>query len=137
MPKLTLYRKPALIGFIRSYKIIIDGTEMGSIKNNESKDFDLPAGMHTFQIKTGSIMTDSIEFEFTDNKNFVLDTNKTIYRLVIFFLVLMLIGLNYTLQNLPFQDYLKWLLLVSIYLLVLISFPTIGGKYIFKIKEAD
>ena len=46
MGKLTIYREPRYSDKIRSYNVVVDGQVVGKIKERETFEFALPAGLH-------------------------------------------------------------------------------------------
>ena len=55
----------------RAYKVIIDGIEVGVIKNGETKEYDLNEGFHSLQLK--------IDWCSSQAESFVVKNGDTIY----------------------------------------------------------
>ena len=51
---------------IRAYKIFLDGTEIGVIRQGESKQFPLQQGKHTLQLKIDWCTSKLVTFDLTD-----------------------------------------------------------------------
>ena len=50
-PMIEVYRESAMFGRIFDFIVIIDGREIGRIKNGEKKRFKLEQGLHEIQLK--------------------------------------------------------------------------------------
>ena len=51
----------------RSYKIFLDGTEIGKIRHGKSKDFPVQKGKHTLQLKIDWCTSNPVEFIYDNN----------------------------------------------------------------------
>lgn len=51
VPTIEVLRESSFVGCLLSYKIFVDGTEIGKIKNGEKKQFQLKPGLHEIYIK--------------------------------------------------------------------------------------
>ena len=50
----------------RAYKVLLDGIEIGDIRQGESKQFPVQEGKHTLQLKIDWCTSESITFDFLD-----------------------------------------------------------------------
>lgn len=60
MVRLTVVRKKRILGLAVPMRIIVDGNQIASLKNENSVDIDLPAGQHRLLIDTVGEVTDQI-----------------------------------------------------------------------------
>ena len=67
MGKIIVKRKSEWANRWRSINILIDGKKTGTVSNGESKEFDLPAGLH--QVKAEIDWCGSPEISFTIGEN--------------------------------------------------------------------
>ena len=58
--KVVITRAKKLIGCAISMKVHVDGNRIGTIKNNESVEIDLPVGEHKLLIETVGEFTDRV-----------------------------------------------------------------------------
>lgn len=69
MIKLTVTRKKRMLGFAVPMKILIDGNQIASLKNDNSIDIELPAGQHRLIVDTVGEVTDkTLDLNPEDNK---------------------------------------------------------------------
>jgi hypothetical protein len=62
MPLLQLTRSNEYVNSLRSIKIFLDGKLLGTIKNAETKDFEIPEGNHLLQAKIDWCSSNTISF---------------------------------------------------------------------------
>lgn len=60
MVRLTVIRRKRILGLAVPMRILIDGNQIASLKNDNSVDIDLPAGQHRLLIDTVGEVTDQI-----------------------------------------------------------------------------
>lgn len=65
MGKVTVRRLPALGDLFRKYQIIIDGKNVGYVKNNQVWTGECSEGPHSIQLKIDWKITAAIAFEST------------------------------------------------------------------------
>lgn len=53
---------------LRNIRIILDGTELGTIGNAETKDFDIKPGNHLLQAKIDWCSSNKVEFNISGNE---------------------------------------------------------------------
>jgi len=70
-PTIEVLRESSFIGSLLSYKIFVDGTEIGKIKNGEKKQFELTPGLHEIHIKQNWSWYYSPKVSFLMKDNFV------------------------------------------------------------------
>ena len=51
MPKISFERENQNVSRFRSFKILMDGTEIGTIKNGERQEHEIEPGEYTFQMQ--------------------------------------------------------------------------------------
>jgi hypothetical protein len=66
---LTLSRGIEPTNYLRKYKIILDGNEVGDIASGETKHFELETGKHVLSVKVDWCASKSFEFEINEAKN--------------------------------------------------------------------
>jgi hypothetical protein len=137
MPKLILQRKKNILGRGRTFKIFIDGKETDAISAKGSKEFDLPAGPHTLQVKFGRMKSDVKDFTLSESLTLNLRLNK-FYEISVFTLLLILISRRViphdrTINNVA----VVYLSLIGVGLLILLYFITFGRKQLIVIEEMD
>ncbi len=52
---------------LRAYKVMLDGKEIGKIKNGEEREFDAPAGRHRLCLKIDWCGSNTVDFETPGN----------------------------------------------------------------------
>lgn len=62
-----IHRGTSMQDMLRSYKILIDGNEVGKIKQNEQKQYDLNYGSHVIQFKIDWKGSKLLKFELNDD----------------------------------------------------------------------
>lgn len=137
MPKLILHREKTIFGRGRNFYVILDGKDLGQIKPNETREFELPAGNHTLQIKLDWFKTGTKEFGLTDTLKLNIGMNK-FYTLNIFLLLFGVAVQNTSFINLEAKT--RDILFTCIFgaaLIIIIYFFTIGRKYLITLKESD
>lgn len=67
MSKISLKRKSAWIYKIRSWKVFLDGSEIGKIKNGGVWQHECSAGQHTLHLKVDFYESQELKFDSTDN----------------------------------------------------------------------
>lgn len=67
----VIHRGGGMQDILRAYKIFIDGREMGAIKANEEKTFELKYGEHVIQFKIDWKGSKLLEFQLNDDKPIV------------------------------------------------------------------
>jgi len=60
MVRLTVVRRKRFLGLAVPMRILVDGNQIASLKNDNSVDIDLPAGQHRLLIDTVGEVTDQI-----------------------------------------------------------------------------
>ncbi|MGG9963129.1 hypothetical protein [Ferruginibacter sp. SUN106] len=67
MPVLKITRSDESTNRMRNIKIFLDGTLLGTIKNAETKDFEITAGEHLLQAKIDWCSSPKISFSILAN----------------------------------------------------------------------
>ncbi|MCX5674841.1 MAG: hypothetical protein NTX87_07520 [Planctomycetota bacterium] len=65
---LVLYRDSGFVDAYRKYAILIDGRQIGSVKNGETKTISLEPGAHTLRLKIDWCSSNTISFDLTSNE---------------------------------------------------------------------
>lgn len=60
MVRLTVIRRKRILGLAVPMKILVDGNQIASLKNDNSVDIDLPVGQHRLVIDTVGEVTDQM-----------------------------------------------------------------------------
>jgi hypothetical protein len=63
---ITVTRPAELADKTRAYKVLLDGTQIGDIRQGESKPFEVPQGAHTLQLKVDWCTSKPLHFDLTD-----------------------------------------------------------------------
>lgn len=63
---ITLRRVEELADKTRAYKVLVDGTKVGDIRSGEAKQFPVPAGRHTLQLKMDWVASQPVDFDVAD-----------------------------------------------------------------------
>ncbi len=66
MPTLIINRSSEYTNRLRAIKIIVDGKEIDTIKNGETKRFDLPEGDHQVQAKIDWCTSNVVQFRISE-----------------------------------------------------------------------
>lgn len=66
--KMIVRRSAAVGDMARAYKIILDEQEIGKIKMNEQKEFEVSAGKHTVMFKIDWCTSQRLEFVISDER---------------------------------------------------------------------
>lgn len=76
MPTLTINRSNEYVNRLRAIKILVNGKEIGTIKNGETKSFELPSGNHQLQAKIDWCTSNKVQFNITEGqtKTFYMDS---------------------------------------------------------------
>ena len=76
MPTLTINRSNEYLNRLRAIKIMVDGKEISTIKNGETKSFELPAGNHQLQAKIDWCTSSKLQINITEGqtKKFYMDS---------------------------------------------------------------
>lgn len=61
--KVTIVRGTAYVDRLRAYKVMVDGNEVGRIKNGETQSFPVAAGSHTLQLKIDWASSPDVGFD--------------------------------------------------------------------------
>ncbi|MDQ6812537.1 MAG: hypothetical protein M3040_02165 [Bacteroidota bacterium] len=67
--KLVLTRKGSLVNRRQRYKVLIDGSEAGQIKNDDTEEFILSPGQHTLQCKINWMSSAVETFDVAEGSN--------------------------------------------------------------------
>jgi len=126
MATIKFRRSNDYINAPRNYRLFVDGQKIGTISNNQTKDFEIPAGQHTLIAKIDWCSSPELSFELNDNdsKTFLvggLKNGNWIFPLIMIMFVLSLLLPNTSI------NYYK-LIFVLPPLLFILYILTIGRK---------
>ena len=62
MPTLQLSRDSGFTDLLRAYKVLIDGEEVGGIRNGQCKEFEVSVGSHTLEVQIDWCTTGPLQF---------------------------------------------------------------------------
>jgi hypothetical protein len=63
---ITIRRSDQVADATRTYKILLDGAQIGQIRRGESKQFDAPLGRHTLQLKVDWCASQPLELDLAE-----------------------------------------------------------------------
>lgn len=89
MPQLIVRRPSSTVDMIRRYKILLDGVEIGTIKNNDELRYEIEPGPHVIQAKIDWCGSRAVEFECRSDEQLVTVRNSTnvLSRILILFYI--------------------------------------------------
>jgi hypothetical protein len=111
MAKIEITRKNEWINRFRNYRIYLDGQKIGTISNNETREFEVPSGQHTLTAKIdwcGS-KTHSFSANEVERKEFSFSGFR--YASYLIRITGGIIALHFILINLFEIDFLIWLII--------------------------
>lgn len=120
---------------MRDYNIFIDGQQVGTIANGESKDFPTTAGRHTVTAKIDWCSSQDIAIDVKDNQTKRLKVGGFKNGQWLMSIGLGLIGLHFTLTKFAHFDYT--IVLVAPLFLLLAYYSTIGRKKYLTLYELN
>lgn len=130
---MVIKRRNEYVSLLRDYQILLDGKRVGSIKNKEHKEFDIPSGEHTLKFTIDWTSSKTIHFSVgeADAKEFIIGSHLMYHKL---FSILHYITVVFVVASiiLPY-DYLI-LFAVPDFLLI-VYFATIGRKRALVVRE--
>lgn len=68
MATIKIYRQTAYNNRFRDFQVYLDGKKIGVIANNETKEFEVPPGLHTLSFKIDWGSSPTLSFEMADNE---------------------------------------------------------------------
>ena len=68
MSRITIHRHSESENRFRSYKILVNGKELGKIKNGKTVTLDLEPGIHELRLEIDWCCSNSIEFEIAEGE---------------------------------------------------------------------
>lgn len=90
LANITLKRKKAWGDCLRSYKILLDGTEVGTIKQGHTWTHNCNPGQHSLQLKVDWLTSPKVDFEVTsDNQPIVFECRNNIIPMLAIVYILM------------------------------------------------
>ena len=135
MAKIGITRKNEWFNRFRNYGIYVDGHKIGTISNNETREFEVPSGQHTLAAKIdwcGS-KTHSFSINEIERKEFSFSGFK--YASYLIRITGGIIALHFILKHLFEIDFLIWLITPAF--LFLGYYFTIGRNDYLIIEESS
>jgi hypothetical protein len=116
--KLVLTRSGQTQNRRQNYKVIIDRTEAGLIKNDTSEEYELSPGTHTIQCKINWMSSQEKTFDIKEGANTYLKVSNSLkFYLPLYILLLagLLFPLYFRFAKLPIPDYAQTFRTVAIF----------------------
>lgn len=66
-----IIRKNAFMDLFRAYRVLLDGKEVGRIKNGKQLRLEVPSGIHHLQLKIDWCYSNKVEFEIEHSSEFL------------------------------------------------------------------
>lgn len=68
MATIKIYRQSEYNNRFRDFLVYLDGRKIGTVANNETKNFEVPPGQHTIYFKIDWASSPALNFEITDGE---------------------------------------------------------------------
>ena len=134
--KLILTSKGEFINRRQRFKVFIDGKEVGLIKNDDSEEYELPAGIHLLQCKLNWMSSPGYTVNVKEGENsYVSVSNGMKYYFPLYILMLVGLFLPFFLKigKVPIPDFvnvLKIILIVPALVYVVLYMSVLKNKYL-------
>ncbi len=135
MATIRLKRTSEYSNRMRDYKIFIDGQQVGTIANGETKDFPSTVGQHIVKAKVDWCSSPDISVDINDNQTKNLKVGGFRNGQFLEPIGLGLIVLHFILSK--FADFEYTIFLVAPLFLLLVYYLTIGSKKYLTLDEID
>jgi hypothetical protein len=135
MATIRLKRTSEYNNRIRDYEIFIDGQQVGTIANGETKDFPTTEGQHTVTAKIDWCSSPNISVDINDNKTKNLKVGSFRYGQILMPIGLVIILLHFILSK--FADFEYIIFLDAPLFLLFIYYLTIGRKKYLTLEEIN
>jgi len=135
MTTIRLKRTSEYNNRIRDYKIFIDGQQVGTIANGETKDFPTTVGQHIITAKIDWCSSPDISIELKENQTSSLKVGGFKYGQILMPIGLGLIVLHFMLSK--FADFDYTIFLVAPLFLLMVYYLTIGRKKYLTLEEIN
>lgn len=134
MAIIIVKRKTNYAGYFRSYQIILDGINVGTIKNGETKEFETTSGGHNIQSKVDWFASPELSLILSEEDKKEITIGDSEYGwLLIVALGIIMFSTN-IIKALHLNQLFRIISIIPIILLV-IFYCTIGRKNYISIKE--
>ncbi|MCA6490967.1 MAG: hypothetical protein IM558_09195 [Chitinophagaceae bacterium] len=120
---------------IRDYKIFVDGQQVGTIANGETKDFPTTVGQHIVTAKIDWCSSPNISIELKENQTSNLKVGGFKYGQILMPIGFGLIALHFILTI--FADFYYTIFLVVAFFPLLLYYLTIGRKKYLTLEELN
>lgn len=135
MATIRLKRTSEYNNRMRDYKIFIDGQQVGTIANGETKDFHTTVGQHIVTAKIDWCSSPDISIELKENQTSNLKVGGFKYGQILMPIGLGLIVLHFILSK--FADFDYTIYLVAPLFLLMVYYMTIGRKKYLTLEEVN
>ena len=135
MTTIRLKRTSEYNNRIRDYKIFIDGQQVGTIANGETKEFPTSVGQHIITAKIDWCSSPDISIELKENQTISLKVGGFKYGQILMPIGLGLIVLHFMLSK--FADFDYTIFLVAPLFLLMVYYLTIGRKKYLTLEEIN
>ena len=135
MATIRLKRTSEFNNRMRDYKIFIDGQQVGTIANGETKDFPTTVGQHTVTAKIDWCSSPEISIELKENQTSNLKVGGFKYGQILMPVGLGLIILHFILSK--FADFEYTIFLVAPLFLLMVYYLTIGRKKYLTLEDIN
>jgi hypothetical protein len=133
MATIKIRRTNDYINSIRKYHLFIDGEKIGSISNEQTIGFEVPAGRHSVIARIDWCSSPELFIELHDNDSKLLLVGGFKNGKVIMPLIIMILALALVLPNAPYTYWKIFLILPPV--LFLLYFLTLGRKKFLTLRE--
>jgi hypothetical protein len=120
---------------MRDYKIFIDGKQVGTIANGETKDFPTTVGQHIVTAKVDWCSSPELSIELKESQTSSLKVGGFKYGQILMPIGIGLIVLHFILSKFADFDYIMFL--VAPLFLLLVYYLTIGRKKYLTLEEVN
>ncbi|MFN8339912.1 MAG: hypothetical protein U0T36_12935 [Saprospiraceae bacterium] len=135
MATIRLKRTSEYNNRMRDYKIFIDGKQVGTIANGETKDFPTTVGQHIVTAKVDWCSSPELSIELKESQTSSLKVGGFKYGQILMPIGIGLIVLHFILSKFADFDYIMFL--VAPLFLLLVYYLTIGRKKYLTLEEVN
>jgi hypothetical protein len=132
MATVKIKRTNDYVNYLRDYRLFIDGQKIGTIGNNQTKEFEIPIGQHSLIAKIDWCSSPEFSFEVSDRESKVVLLGGIRSWRWVMPLITMFVALALILKDV---SYYISTVLVLIPFLYILYYLTIGRKNYLTIKE--
>lgn len=135
MPRLIVKRKREWINWTRSIGIYADGNKLGTVRNGQAEEFELPPGEHKLKAKIDWCTSNDLPFSIKENevKYVLLSAYK--YAEILLGIELLLLFTHFIVMQTTGIIYVLWLVIPFFF--VTLYYITIGYNKYLVIREDE